>query len=1611
MTTTANSAHIRQNIRKYGGCLTVHEPLPCPLEFQIIEMKLLDPNEMHATTSEYNEVMLDNDFYRIKPNGNPQINDVSQVAMFGRTEAGNSICALVPFKPFCYMFAPDIEWTADERRVLHDFICRGTGLNRQDVFLQPEKMKRLYGWVPNKDHQSKPPGEQTDEMTVIKIVVPNKKMFGKLIDVLDPAKSFERICSGTLRKLKEDNFARMETYRYIAESWEKKIRTSLDVVDKRLKMIRNNIEKFGKDPNNLRSDSVGPANLPTDFECPSVETMTFQSPKISKLWTLWQEKHRAVYQHIAWWKQTGYKLNGIKGTFLPTLWETSVDMVHKFCDSTRIIPSGWVSLSKFKRPAGYISHCQIECAVQITDIKPIDKPNMAPLLIVSIDGEMYSPRKHAFPNPLRADNPVITIGVVLCRTNSPEMERFVFCLGSVDESKVTNATVFQFQDESELLRSWRDFITVHADPDFITGYNIVGFDWRYFAIRAAELYKNRSIADKFRREEEENAGDSSDEEGEKSKSKPKKKVNVTESAANESDETTSKAHIIGPLGMSDEEDDENEKMSNVSRFFRLSRIWSELTPCRPQVFKSDAYGERWSYHIDMTGRAIQDLLIYVRRSPTIKLESYKLDDVAFYFLKDRKIDLGHELMFKYYETGPAERGLIAEYCLKDCVLPIDLCKHNKLMVVENLVEMSRVTITPMTQIINRGQQIKVFNQLVWYAHLSGFVMNDQPHREVIEYEGATVLDPMPGWYNTPITVLDFMSLYPSIIINQNLCYSTFVLEERYKNLPGIRYNVITTSDGTQHTFVHQSVVKGILPKLEEHLLTARRNTRKMMKTEKDKNVYAMLDARQLAIKVSCNSVYGFTAANMYPEPSIAESITATGRRFIESTRKHILDNYAFAQVIYGDSVTGETPLLLRIRSTGMVVVRTIERLWFDGGEDIDSSDKQYIDLENVDTWTEQGWTPVDRIMRHRTTKPIVRVITETGIVDVTEDHSLLRSTGEPVKPNELTGSDKLMSSFPTNTEMESKSRFTPAEAKVMGFFLKNGNADNNDRGAAAWCMFGTEYGMLEPYVKLCKELYPDVILHIDDTSAPFGVYNLVAEGNNKGIAKQYLDLFYDEKWNKVLPDGILSSDATVRQAFFDGYLDAIAQTQKGQTQKGHMFLDVNSQDLALGLFALIRSLGMNCSISNVHSKFKQNLFRITMSSDKNVSSTVQRIVPSSSSGWVYDLTTRNGHFHAGAGSLIVHNTDSVFIKFKVTPDQDGMVKSFELGRQAAAAVSQMMGEAVTLDMEKVYFPLLLYGKKKYIGLKFENLTDPKLDMKGVEIVRRDWSPLVKTIYKKCIDEVFLNRNVPNARKMVQTYCADMIDGKLDPKYFVMSKELKTNYANPESQVHVAVVKRIAQRTPGAEPQPGDRVPYVMIRTKNRKAKACEKSEDPEYVRTHNIKLDYEYYLEKQLMKPLSTFFEMFKETGGAGVDLFANVKRIIHNEATGVGRDGLMAYFSKSTLTTDELDPFDQSTSIVVPTAPPTAQTALIVPTLQSVPIESTAPIVSTAPTESTVPTIDPTNARPPVQQLQLDFFMGDGDQQSKRKTIVEAKPSHKKAKKSKQPECKTVSLFNFAQK
>lgn len=140
----------------------------------------------------------------------------------------------------------------------------------------------------------------------------------------------------------------------------------------------------------------------------------------------------------------------------------------------------------------------------------------------------------------------------------------------------------------------------------------------------------------------------------------------------------------------------------------------------------------------------------------------------------------------------------------------------------------------------------------------------QSHGTDEQFEGATVIEPKRGYYNDPIATLDFSSLYPSIIMAHNLCYTTLLTVAKKKEL-NIREDQITTTPSNS-LFVKSTVRKGIPPEILEHLLVARKKAKAKLKQETDPLKQKVLDDRQYALKVSANSMYSFTGAQMEKLP-------------------------------------------------------------------------------------------------------------------------------------------------------------------------------------------------------------------------------------------------------------------------------------------------------------------------------------------------------------------------------------------------------------------------------------------------------------------------------------------------------------------------------------------------------------------------------------------------------------------------------------------------------------------------------------------------------------------------------------------------------------------------
>ncbi|CAD6199696.1 unnamed protein product [Caenorhabditis auriculariae] len=337
----------------------------------------------------------------------------------------------------------------------------------------------------------------------------------------------------------------------------------------------------------------------------------------------------------------------------------------------------------------------------------------------------------------------------------------------------------------------------------------------------------------------------------------------------------------------------------------LGRQKDRGSSVRDAAISSKQMGSRVNKNIDVHGRVIFDVLQVVLRD--YKLRSYTLNSVSYHFLSEQKEDVEYNIIPELQKSSAQTRRRLATYCMKDAFLPLKLL--DKLMSIINYIEMARVTGVPLNYLLTRGQQIKILSMMLRRCRDSKFFL---PVIEVQggdgeSYEGATVIEPVRGFYNEPIATLDFASLYPSIMIAHNLCYTTLM-----KNPIGVEgQDYIKTPSGQY--FATKERRPGLLPGVLEDLLAARKRAKNDLKHEKDEFRKMVLNGRQLALKISANSVYGFTGATVGKLPclEISQSVTAFGREMIEMTKTEVEKLYKKgamdgkcpndAKVIYGDT--------------------------------------------------------------------------------------------------------------------------------------------------------------------------------------------------------------------------------------------------------------------------------------------------------------------------------------------------------------------------------------------------------------------------------------------------------------------------------------------------------------------------------------------------------------------------------------------------------------------------------------------------------------------------------------------------------------------------------------
>lgn len=402
------------------------------------------------------------------------------------------------------------------------------------------------------------------------------------------------------------------------------------------------------------------------------------------------------------------------------------------------------------------------------------------------------------------------------------------------------------------------------------------------------------------------------------------------------------------------------------------------------------------------------------------------------------------------------------------------------------------------------------------------------------------------------------------------------------------------------------------------------------------------------------NVRGIDEKKVLNNDELCKLIKILGLKFDEKyTDVKSLRYGGIISLVDSDSVTGDTPLLLRSiydKQHFVVAIELLASNYYPYGTEKEQAECNY------EVWTENGWTSIQKIIRHRVSKKIYRVITESGIIDVTEDHSLLTSSGEKIAPKDCKVGDTLMHSFPEElhgsrpTETVRYS-IIPSESMILGLFLANGSCSTqqNANGILYHWKLGHYDLLFLKKVKIILESFYNKIFEIDvltsqNTSEWYILYTQGYENEHKYITEKYGYLLYHDANNKFIHHLILNGSKNIRKYFLNGYLMGYYGSQ---AIKYPIISSTYSKVCAQSLYVLCHSIGYDVKLSI--SRNDIHLIQMTFYNFRpkwNHTGSILQIVELGvldANTYVYDLETSNHHFQAGIGNMIVHNTDGMHI--------------------------------------------------------------------------------------------------------------------------------------------------------------------------------------------------------------------------------------------------------------------------------------------------------------------------------------------------------------------------------
>ena len=241
-----------------------------------------------------------------------------------------------------------------------------------------------------------------------------------------------------------------------------------------------------------------------------------------------------------------------------------------------------------------------------------------------------------------------------------------------------------------------------------------------------------------------------------------------------------------------------------------------------------------------------------------------------------------------------------------------------------------------------------------------------------------------------------------------------------------------------------------------------------------------------------------------------------------------------------------------------------------------------------------------------------------------------------------------------------------------------------------------------------------------------------------------------------------------------------------------------------------------------------------------------------------------------SAEVIYGDTDSLFVNFNPRDPATGeplkgresIVKTIELTEEAGEFITGTLRAPHDFEYDKVFYPFIIFSKKRYVGNKYEESPDEfKETSMGIVLKRRDNAPLLKMIYGGAIDFLLNRRDVAGAADFVREKVRELVEGRIKLSQLTITKSLAAEYA-ASPPAHKVLADRIAARDPGNAPSSGERIGFVYVKAETGQLASKlqgDRVETPAWIEEHGLVPDAEYYIDHQLINPISQLFGIMLE--------------------------------------------------------------------------------------------------------------------------------------------------------